>query len=313
MAVIWAAEGGLWRRKQQLDFQKSNGKFKAGPVEHIGSCAFQIDSKFRGTSGSHTVSHHHIRLPPSTTCICPCHSSSASNDFKLSLRNYFKMADKPKWKWNDEHEFKFFSTYVEWKLNGQWDRSLLTRQNYNKLAQFLNETYGMVVTADILSSKYYRLFEKWKVYNELRGICKQATTGVSYNKNNKCFMADDEQWLGFCQGQTTTGNLAHSSAQQPEDSLVRRFRRKMRLGRNTSTALGSGSGTPHGIFNPLSDDSNDNVNCSPQVSGKRPASSIENTNDSYESKNSNKTVRSGNQMYLEGISKFNRLAGLQIS
>ncbi|KAL3513401.1 hypothetical protein ACH5RR_026118 [Cinchona calisaya] len=143
----------------------------------LGSCTSQIDSKFRCTSGFHTVCHHHIRLPPSTACIRPCHSSSASTDFKLSLRNYFKLADKPKWKWNEECEFKFFSTYVEWKLNGQWDRKLLTRQKYNKLVQFVNETYGMAAIADILSSKYYRFFEKWKLYNELRGICKQATTG----------------------------------------------------------------------------------------------------------------------------------------
>ncbi|KAL3513802.1 hypothetical protein ACH5RR_026519 [Cinchona calisaya] len=132
------------------------------------------------------------------------------------------MADKPKWKWNDEREFKFFGTYVEWKLNGQWDRNLLTTQNYNKLAQFLNETYGMAVTADILSSKYYRFFEKWKVYNELCGICKQATT----ERNDKFadFMGGAQCELydimtPVLQGKTATGSRAHSSSQQPEDSL----------------------------------------------------------------------------------------------
>ncbi|KAL3513402.1 hypothetical protein ACH5RR_026119 [Cinchona calisaya] len=115
------------------------------------------------------------------------------------------------------------------------------------------------------------------------------------------------------QGKTATGSRAHSSAQQPEDSLVRHFRRKMRLGQNTSTAKGSGSGAPHGMPYPFLDDSNDDVNYSPQVCGKRPASNMENMNDSYGSKSSNETARSGNQLYLEEISKFNQLDDLQIS
>ena len=96
--------------------------------------------------------------------------------------------------WDENMEMHFCMTYVEWKKSGEWNPNIYTEANWMKLAAHLNSSWGKQYMWTVYHSKYTRLKRIWRAFAKLKGLRLSAETGIGWDENRRCFMADESQW-----------------------------------------------------------------------------------------------------------------------
>ncbi|XP_071936838.1 uncharacterized protein [Coffea arabica] len=96
--------------------------------------------------------------------------------------------------WDENMEIHFCMTYVEWKKSGEWNPNIYTEANWMKLAAHLNSSWGKQYMWTVYHSKYTRLRRIWHAFAKLKGLRLSAETGIGWDENRRCFMADESQW-----------------------------------------------------------------------------------------------------------------------
>ncbi|XP_027093564.2 uncharacterized protein [Coffea arabica] len=129
------------------------------------------------------------------------HSVTDSNDYIQSLVNYFRMPRDPnvaKAHWDANMEIHFCMTFVEWKRSGEWNPNVSSEANWMKLAAHLNSQWGKQYAWSVYHSKFGREKRIWHAFAKLKGLRQSAETGIGWDENRRCFLAEESQWNNLC-------------------------------------------------------------------------------------------------------------------
>lgn len=100
----------------------------------------------------------------------------------------------PKAQWDETMEYQFCLEYVDWKKTGKWDRNAQSESNWMRFGNHLNNLFGRSYVWGVYYSKLQRLRKIWRAYAKLKGKKGSAETGIGWDDDVKCFLADDQQW-----------------------------------------------------------------------------------------------------------------------
>lgn len=79
------------------------------------------------------------------------------------------------------------------------------------MANYLTQEYGLSCSGSQCQSKYYRIIETQRLFTHLRGDSAQPETGIGWDIEHKCFLAEADQWAYLYQVQMYLHNICSPS------------------------------------------------------------------------------------------------------